>query len=345
VIRLTLRQFRTGAIIGCAALAALALVITLTGPHLAEVNDAFQRACRAVGDCQTAPNPVFTEYPQLQVLLPVIGIITPALLGLFFGAPLIASELESGTYRLAWTQSVTRRRWLATKLAVVGLAAVALTGLLIWMLDWWAGPLDAVKQDRFSPGVFSWHGVAPIGYTLFAFALGVAAGVLARRTVPAMAITLVGFVAARLAVENWMRPNFAVPVHRSFSLLTTGFGSLQLSAPSGTYSLTAPPVVIRNAWVLSTALVDRANRALTGKEFIRICSGYAHLGGEPPTPAQIMSIHAACVRKLSLTYHTVASFQPGSRFWPFQWLEMGVFIVAALALGGLAYWGLRRRFT
>ena len=345
MIRLTLRQFRTEAIVGCTALAALALVVAITGPHLAQVNDAFQRACRAVGDCQTAPNPVFNVDAPLQILLPVIGIITPALLGLFFGAPLIASELESGTYRLAWTQSISRRRWLATKLAVVGVAAAVLTGLVIWMLDWWASPLDAVNQDRFSPGVFSWHGVVPIGYALFAFALGVAAGVLARRTVPAMAATLVGFVAARLVVENWMRPNLAPPLHKAYSLLTTGFGSLQLSAPSGTYALTAPRVAIPNAWLLSTALVDRAGHALTGKEFIRLCPGYAHIGTEPPTPVQIMAAHAACVRKLSMTYQTVATYQPGSRFWPFQWAETGVFVAAALALCGLAYWGLRRRYT
>ena len=40
----------------------------------------------------------------------------PALIGAFWGAPLITREFEAGTFRLAWNQSVTRARWLAIKL-------------------------------------------------------------------------------------------------------------------------------------------------------------------------------------------------------------------------------------
>ena len=130
----------------------LAIVLAVTGPHLAHVNDAFQSACKAAGDCATAPNPVLNVDTPLQSALPFIVILAPALIGLFFGAPLIARELETGTFRLAWTQSVTRRRWLAVKLGLVGLAAMAIGGLLTWMVDWWASPLDAVNQNRFDLG-------------------------------------------------------------------------------------------------------------------------------------------------------------------------------------------------
>ena len=88
----------------------------------------------------------------LQSALPFIVVIAPALIGLFFGAPLIARELETGTFRLVWTQSVTRRRWLAVKLGLVGIVAMAIGGLLTWMVDWWASPLDAVNQNRFGIG-------------------------------------------------------------------------------------------------------------------------------------------------------------------------------------------------
>ena len=120
---------------------------------------------------------------------------------MFWGAPLLARELESGTYRLAWTQTVTRRRWLSVRVALVGVAALAVAGLASWLVSWWFAPLDAVNMNRFDPSVFTARGVVAIGYAGFAFALGVAAGALTRRTLPAMATTLLGFVAARIAVH------------------------------------------------------------------------------------------------------------------------------------------------
>jgi ABC-2 family transporter protein len=344
MIRVALRQFRTEAIAGLAALAALAIVLVVTGPHLAHVNDAFQHACKAAADCSTAPNPVLGVYMQLQGVLPLIVTIAPALLGIFFGAPLIARELETGSFRLAWTQSVTRRRWLAVKLGLVGLASMAIGGLLTWMADWWADPLDAATHDRFDPVRFGWHGVVPIGYVAFAFALGATTGVLLRRTVPAMGVTLAGFVAARLAVEHWVRPNLASPLHRSLSLLSTGFGGLNLSGnPGHALSLAPPPEFIPNGWVLSTAVLDRSGHALTVKRLLHTCPAFRQF--PPPSPATMQSAHARCVHRLAATFRTVVTYQPGSRFWPFQWAELGVFLAAALALCGVTYWWLQRQYA
>jgi len=66
-----------------------------------------------------------------------IILVVPALLGIFWGAPLVANELETGTYRLAWTQSVTRKRWLAAKLGLVGLWSMAVAGLLSFIVTLW----------------------------------------------------------------------------------------------------------------------------------------------------------------------------------------------------------------
>lgn len=206
MIRLALRQFRTEAAIGIGLLAALAIVLGITGPHLAQVSDAFQSACKPAGDCATAPNPAFEIDLPLRAFLPFIGTVAPALMGFFFGAPLIARELETGTFHLAWTQSVTRRRWLAVKLALVGSVAMVIGGLLTWMIDWWMTPIDAVNQDRFDIANFGIHGVAPVGYAAFAVALGTMLGLLLRRTVPAMAATLVGFVTARLVAGIGFAP-------------------------------------------------------------------------------------------------------------------------------------------
>jgi hypothetical protein len=347
-------------------LVVLAIVLVATGVHLAQVNDAFVTTCKAAGNCDSAPNPALNLDKPLQSALPFIATIGPALVGLFFGAPLIARELETGTFRLAWTQSVTRRRWLAVKLGPIGLASMAFGGLLTWIVDWWASPLDAADKSRFDPANFGFHGVAPIGYAAFAFALGATAGVLFRRTVPAMAVTLVGFVAARLAVTYWVRPHLASPVRESLPLTAGSGPGFNLSMPGGTVSLDPPYVNVPNGWVYSTAVVNKAGEVPTSQYLLHVCPAIGQLpGGGPgggggakgvaavgrtvagaqhvrPAPGAGVS---ACISKLADTLHTVVAYQPGSRFWPFQWGEMAIFLGAALALCGLAYWWLRRQYA
>lgn len=352
MIRLALRQFRAEAIVAFALLVTLAVVLTVTGAHLLSVSDAFKSTCSAAHDCATTLNPVVGVDGSLQQAMLFIGIIAPALVGLFFGAPLIARELETGTFRLAWTQTVTRKRWLAVKLGVVGLAAMAFGGLLTWMANWWASPLDAVNQNRFSPTQFGYHGVATIGYAAFAFALGVTAGVLLRRTVPAMAVTLAGFAAARLVVTEWVRPNFASPAHESLPFPPVAeFGSgLAFNGGPTTVSFQEAPASVPNGWVYSTEVVDKAGQAPTSRYLMHACPALGQPGSPPPSGGKssagpVQSPLVPCLHKFSATMHTLVTYQPGSRFWPFQWAEMGVFLAAALALCGLTYWWLRRQYS
>jgi hypothetical protein len=350
VIRVALRQFRTEAIIAFVLLVALAVLLGITGAHLVSVSDAFKSTCKAAHDCATG-NPVLNVDESLRHALEFIGIIAPALVGLFFGAPLIARELETGTFRLAWTQTVTRKRWLAVKLGVVGLAAMAFGGLLTWMVDWWMSPIDAVNQDRFGVASFGFHGVAPIGYAAFAFALGATAGVLLRRTVPAMAAMLVGFTAARLAAAYWVRPNFASPAHQSVSLSAGSGPSFGKGPGGGVFAISPPQVTIPNGWVYSTNVVDKLGHAPTSQYVFDTCRAFFQQppqappsGGKGAAASQV-DLYVSCVRRLSSTLHTVVTYQPGSRFWPFQWAEMGVFLAAALVLCGLTYWWLRRQYA
>ncbi len=343
MIRLTLRQFRTQAVIAFGLLAVLAIVLAITGVHLAQVNDAFLVSCKATGDCSSSANPIFQDDPSLHTFLPLIVLVTPAVIGLFLGAPLIAGELETGTFRLAWTQSVTRRRWLAVKLGLVGLASVVIGGLLTWMVDWWQSPFDAASQNRFDPLNFGFHGVAPIGYAAFAFALGVTAGVLLRRTVAAMGATLVGFVAARVAVTAWVRPILASPLHESLSF-SAAHPAVGVQAPASTFSLIPPPVKVPDGWVYSTAVVDPSGHTLTSGGLQQACPALGQLLNAGPAAGPPTAVHA-CIDKLSATYHVLVTYQPAGRFWPFQWAETGIFLVAALALCGLAYWWLRRQYA
>jgi ABC-2 family transporter protein len=234
-------------------------------------------------------------------------VAVPALLGAFWGAPLIAGELESGTYRLAWTQSVTRTRWLAVKLTLIGIAAVAITELLSLMLTWWSTPAD--NQNRFSPSMFAERGIAPMGYAAFGFALGVTAGLLIRRTLPAMATTLAGFLVVRLAVQNWLRPHFATPQKLSKAL------TLQNGLP-----LHANP----GGWTISNQFVNAAGHVVNSID----CGGNAR-----QNPFCIAS------------YHQVLTYQPASRYWTFQSYELAVFTGLALVLIGFCSWWTLHRIT
>jgi ABC-2 family transporter protein len=214
---LTWRQFRAQAIVAAAVLAAVAIALAVTGPHLAGLYaSSGLAACPAHGNCERLITAFMDQVkgstPDGLLFALCIGLLlaAPGLIGVFWGAPLVTREIEAGTFRLAWNQSVTRAHWLAVKLSLIGLASMAATGLLSLMVSWWASPLDRVTGlsagrdgtpgfDRFAPVLFASRGITPIAYAAFAFALGVTVGVLIRRTVPAMAVTLAVFAADRYA--------------------------------------------------------------------------------------------------------------------------------------------------
>ena len=126
----------------------------------------------AVAPAATATTPSSAPTRSCRSWPPLWCSSCPSLIGMFWGAPLIARELETGTFRLAWTQSVSRMRWLLVKLGLVGLASAAVGGLLSLMVTWWYSPIDKVNQGRFGAAAFGLHGFVPAGYALFAFALG-----------------------------------------------------------------------------------------------------------------------------------------------------------------------------
>lgn len=135
----------------------------------------------------------------------------PGLLGVFVGAPLLAREIETGTLQLAWTQSVTRTRWLLSRMLIAGAVAVLAQSALTLVLTYWRAPVNLL-DGRFEPTGYNIQGIVPAGYALFTFTLGTALGALLRRTAPAMALTLGGYVLLRLSVENLLRGRFTTPL-------------------------------------------------------------------------------------------------------------------------------------
>jgi hypothetical protein len=247
----------------------------------------------------------------------------PVVVGMFWGAPLVARELETGTHRLVWTQSVTRTRWLAVKLGLMGLASVAASGLLSLMVTWWSSPIDRVNMNQFT-SVFDQRGVVPVGYAAFAFALGVFAGLLARRTLPAMAATLVAFVTVRVAITFWVRPHLMAPVQTTSRLHMTTAMTFDQTNNGPLSVMGAKP----GAWVFSDQIVGPSGGSVSG--------GFLSHGACLQSRAS-----AACIGKL----RDVLVYQPANRYWAFQWYEMAIFIGLATILSGLCFWWVRRRLS
>jgi ABC-type transport system involved in multi-copper enzyme maturation permease subunit len=168
MIQVAWRQFRTQALVALGLLAVFTVFVIAFGLHLRDEYN----FCIAQQACAT---PSGSDAVLAGLLGPALLAI-PALVGMFWGAPLVAREFESGTFRLAWTQSVTRRRWLSVRVAVVGAAVLAVTGMASWLVSWGLAPIVAVDLNRFAPSMFTARGIVAIGYAAFAFGLGVATG-------------------------------------------------------------------------------------------------------------------------------------------------------------------------
>lgn len=138
-------------------------------------------------------------------------VLIPGLLGVFVGTPILAREIESGTLRLAWTQSVTRTRWLTSRLVIAGLVVVVAQVAITLLMTYWRGPVNML-DGRFEPTGYNIQGIVPLGYALVTFALGAFVGVAVRRSAPAVAITLAGYFLIRLVVENLLRGRFMTPL-------------------------------------------------------------------------------------------------------------------------------------
>ena len=360
MIWLTWRQSRVQAASAAVVLAAFAVVLAVTGPHLAGLYAGSRLGSCQGSDCG-APADDFLQqlygsslsgassldgtgtYWLLYLLGIVIILVAPAVIGIFWGAPLIAGEFEAGTHYLAWNQSITRTRWLAVKLSLTGLAAMAVTEALSLIEAWWATPISRavgrgaccspMAMNQFSPLVFATHGITPIGYAAFAFALGVTAGLLVRRAVPAMAITLAVFAVLQVVMPLWVRPHLFPPSNTITTL--SSFGAVDVPLDRGTFTVIPDGFSQPEAWILYSGAVNTAGEPVSAV---------------PAACMQLMQTgkasHAALLDCLASNGIRVAvTFQPASRYWAFQWTETGIYVAFALALAGYCFWRLRRRLS
>lgn len=343
MIWLSWRQLRIQAAAAAVGVVAAAIVLAVTGPRLADLT----------GD-------IFDQLTQADRFLYFAGIVVlavaPALLGAFWGAPLVARELEAGTHRLVWTQSVTRGRWLVTRLGLALLGAAVAMGVLTLAVTWWAAPLDGLRSEthgslpaRLTPVAFSMRGIVPVAYGVFAVALGVAIGAVLRRSLAAMAVTLAVYVFVQVAVPIWVRPHLIPPVRET---VTLGAGTLDGISLSGDGPGAATTITAHTAdpgdWVLSNRTVDPSGRVVG-----ELPSWFAQCLPPPPSPTQAPERASAgkddlmtCLDRLSAEgYRQQLVYQPASRFWALQWAETGVFLALSGLLAWFSLWWVRRRLT
>ena len=372
MIWLTWRQFRPQAIAAAGGMAVVVIVLAVTRLGLTSAYTAAGlSACHA--HCATTASIFLDRVGNFDKFLDfgtvLLLLAAPALMGLFWGAPLIAREVAEGTHRIAWNQSVTRTRWTIVKLGLVGLAAIATAGLLSLIVTWWASPIDAASlaggaaqaatggngvhvtfngfaEARLDPVIFDARGVAPLGYAALAFALGVTAGVLLRRTVPAMAVTLVAFVAIQVLMPNFVRPHLLPPAHFT-APLSIQHEQLDTNAGSGLTDLQLTGSFSKpGAWVLSDVTITPSG---TQPSDIIMTSAGPEFTVLPKacTPTPGLGINVPACRKTLAAMHLRQSvtYQPASRFWPLQWIETGICLLLAAGLGSVCVWQVRRRRT
>jgi ABC-2 family transporter len=328
------RQHRKQALIETGIMAVAALLLLLSGYqmiHLFKSSGLAQCLSTVGADCGPLRDSFENHYNGYQTLIPLF-LIAPVLFGMFFGAPLIAREIENGTHRLAWTQGVTRKHWLSTRALMIAGFAIAGSSALAYLVTWWSRPLVTSGSGPFTPGIFDLRGIVPVAYTVFAVMLGVAIGAVVKKTLPAVGLTLVGFAAVRVAVTLFVRQHYMAAKHTVFA-----FGSFK-----------GPNELGHGIWVISQNTIDRFGNIVArggGLDFDYLASRCPGIQPPIPIPGGLgkgpgPDVIQNCINHLGLRLSS--TYQPAARFWTFQWIEFGIFIVLALALAWFVVRRIRR---
>jgi ABC-type transport system involved in multi-copper enzyme maturation permease subunit len=286
------RQHRSQAAACLAVLVGLAIYAILVGSSMrtAFSSDGLAGSClaRSQGSgCQTGVTAFMNEFgSEVNIAFWSAALIVPGLIGVLVGAPLIARELEFGTWRLAWSQTVPRSRWLTIKLALVTGGLIVLGAAITAVITWYRAPMDQLT-GHLQHNIYDFEGLVLTAYILCAFGFAVLAGLLIRRSIPAMIAAFIPWLTIRLVVEFALRPHFMTP------LTTQG-------------------------------ICTPASPCSTGISSVPQATG--HIGDWV----------------LGMNQHGFV-YQPADRFWPFQFIEAGLFVALTAVALGIAVWLLRRR--
>jgi hypothetical protein len=301
------RLQRTETLIAVGILALLAALLVPTGIQMANAyHQDGLAACLSINPSPSCGQRLGDFQQRFQSLTHVANWFTliPGLIGVLLAAPFIL-DLENGTYRLAWTQSVTRGRWLLGKLALAVVVAVLAAGALTLLFTWWRAP-NVHINGHLEGGNYDTTGTVAIGYTLFALALAMALGAIWRRAAASLTVAFVAYFAVRIFVDYTLRDHL-------------------VTALKATYKGAQQPTFLYNAHILSVNATIHGRQIMAG-------GGGGFSGGHVEVQAPGIS---------NAVFHVV--YQPESHFWPLQLTETGLFAGLAAILIGFAVWWTRRR--
>jgi hypothetical protein len=318
------------------ALAGVAVLLGAVAVYLWIVGTSAHHAWAAAATCLPASSltcqDLATTFNNMWNAMSVPAIllqIVPALIGAFVGAPVLARELETGTFRFAWTQGFGRWRWALAKLVALAVVLVAAGYAFSVVLSWAYQPFMATENGTLglygdSPlvGLFSLREVTLPAWTLAAFAIGALAGMLIRRVVPAIVATLAVYAGLAVATAGLLREHYLTP--------------LVTSNPNGP----SDAWIIGQWWTKDGRLISADNPpASVVSKFCNFPqSPYQKGGGPPPSSAETV---AQCLAPHG--YTDWFSYQPVSRFWPFQWIEGGWLLTLSVLLIAATIWLIHRR--
>ena len=330
---LTWRQYRAQGAVAVALLAVAAAAIIADGLRIAAQWHSVLVSCAGNSACLQQQGPLVNGVVSD---LPYICLIVPVALGLLCGAPLVAHEFETRTCDFAWAQSITRTRWLAVKVGWLLLAAAVWGGVIAALVTWWSGPRNAAFGNAFQSNYFDQQGLVPVAYAVFATALGIAAGAVLRRTLPAIAIVIGGFIGMRLWISQDLRMHFMAPV-------TTFYGvAANFNPPAG--SINTGGGLIDKAGQLVTGqfgnvMIDGVPSASLPAACQRLIPASAS-GPAGPSNATLNAVYG-CLQQAG--YRQFLSYQPISRWWAFQGIETGIYLAVALLLVAVTFYVVRHR--
>jgi ABC-type transport system involved in multi-copper enzyme maturation permease subunit len=314
------QQQRRQVIVTGIALALAAVFLGITGMFVADSYHTLVQHCSGQAHgCGSLSNATLWGGSRLSDVVVAVGFLTPFVLGIFWGAPLVAREFEEGTHRLSWTQSVSRRRWLAVHMAWTFGAAIVLVAVMTLLTTWWYSPINSAQHNRLGSAVFDSQGLVPIGYAICAIALGIAMGALLRRSVPAMGMTFLIMGVLRYATSEYLRPHLLPAKTILASLTGGGLGPL------------------RDGWVLSQTIVNSARQP------VPLLNGTPAPSAIPGACNVIQSGRqlGACLDAHG--FHYFVAYQPANHYWALQGAETAMFLAIGIVFVVLSFWWISRR--
>jgi ABC-type transport system involved in multi-copper enzyme maturation permease subunit len=336
----TWRQHRAEAGVGGLILAALAAAMLVVGNIARDRARALGvPACvKGNGDCSDPLGKLHDDFHSIPPFTFAL-IVLPLVAGMFWAAPLVSREYEAGTHRLAWTQSISPLRWITVKITLIFAAVAAAAVLLGLLATWTLDPLVPAFGGRYNSSWYDVQGIVPVACMLFALALGVAASALIRRTIPAMAVTLVAYAAARIPI-HWIRWHFAPLSTRTLTVPMTTLLDNVTGSPRD-YASTALPA---SAWLHGITVTGPSGHTISPTQGnFSVLQQYCSNLQVNPTRDGVLNPAACATYVRNLSLHETISYQPATHFWLIQAVESAIFVGLAALLVIAAIFMVNRR--